>query len=89
VISFPTLGQNDRGGTWQQRERHAKKVVYQNIDRTSNNSDSKESGVPKLKRLACMLPVGSSILAQRLTAKQNHQKPTISEALPNTRFKTC
>ena len=85
---LPTLGQNDRGGTWQQRERNAKKVVYQNIGKTSNSSDSKESGLPKLKRLAGTLPVDSSILGQRLTAKKNHQKPTVSEVLTNTLFKT-
>ena len=34
-------------GAWQQCERHAKKAVYQNMDKTSNNSDSKESGLPK------------------------------------------
>ena len=42
----------------------------------------------KLKRLACTLPVGSSILGQRLTAKKNHQKPTASEVLTNTLRKT-
>ena len=42
----------------------------------------------KLKRLACTLPVGSSILGQRLTTKKSHQKPTVSEVLTNTLRKT-
>jgi len=58
------------------------------MDKTSNNSDSKESGLPKAKRLACTLPVGSSIVGQRLTAKKNHQKPTVSDVLTNTLCKT-
>ena len=63
---------------WQQCERHAKKVVYQNIDKTSNNSDSKESGLPKAKRLAGTLPVASSIVGQRLTSKE---KPSKTDSL--------
>ena len=37
----------------------------------------------KIKRVACTLPVGSSILGQP-DSKKNHQKPTVSEALTNT-----
>ena len=66
------------------------KAVIKSQTHIEHKSGSKEKKhlartelTAKIKRLACTLPVGSSILGQP-DGKKNHQKPTVSEALTNT-----
>ena len=77
-------------GVWQQCERHTVPRKWSTKTWTKHRTTLTAKNVvyQKLKRLACTLPVGSSILGQRLTAKKNHQKPTVSEVLTNTLFNT-
>ena len=77
-------------GVWQQCERHTVPRKWSTKTWTKHRTTLTAKNVvyQKLKRLACTLPVGSSILGQRLTAKKNHQKPTVSEVLTNTLCKT-